>query len=112
MESKRHFQVQYRVVPQFHLLQNHVVHSHALPIANKRNSSTTWNAPFSAISGAPFVHPYIDPQVHLYMQFRMCYQVQPKFYRQADIKHIYHCFDALSLASPDALTISLLLSYF
>ena len=58
------------------------------------------------------VHPYIDPQVHLYMQFQMYYQVQPKFYRQAHIKHIYHCFDAFSLASPGALTISLLLSYF
>ena len=72
---------------------------------NKWNSSATWSAPFSAISGEPFVYPYIDLQMHFYMQFQVYYQVQSKFYHLAHIKRIYHCSDALSSASPGALII-------
>ena len=70
------------------------------------------SVPFSAITGAPFVDLYTDLQMDLYMQFQVYYQVQSKFYHQAHIKRIYHSSDALSSASPGALIISLLLSYF
>ena len=76
---------------------------------SKWNSSATWSAPFSAVSGTPFVDLYIDLQMHLYMQFQVYYQMKSKFYHEAHIKHIYYCSDALSSAVPGALIISLLL---
>ena len=52
---------------------------------NKCNSSATWRAPFSAISGAPF---YLDLEVH-YVKFQLLYQVHPKLNDQVHIKRIY-----------------------
>ena len=53
MKSSMHFQVQYRVPPQFHLLLNHIVHSYVLTIA--------WA---SETHVQPEVHLLVQSQVH------------------------------------------------
>ena len=72
------------------------------------NSSATWSAPFSAISGA-HMHLYIDIQVW----FQLYYQFHSKLYHQAHIKRIYRVVPfAHRCASLGALKTSLLLSFF
>ena len=50
-------QVQYRVLPQSHLLLNHVVHSYAFTIA--------WT---NATQVQPELHLLVQSQVHLFVQ--------------------------------------------
>ena len=93
-------QVRHRVLPQFHLLLNHIVHSHALTIVWTRATQVQPEVHLLVQSQVHlFVHLYIDLEVHLHVQL----------HHQANIKHIYYISFALSCASPGALKISLLL---
>ena len=59
-------QVQHRMLPQFHLLLNHIVHSYALTIGRKRATQVQPEVHFLVGSKVHFfVHLYIDLEVHL-----------------------------------------------
>ena len=69
MKSEMHFHVQYRVLPQFHLLLNDIVHSYALTTAW---AIATQVQPEVHLLVQSYVHLfvdlYIDLEVHLFMQ--------------------------------------------
>ena len=63
------FQLEYRVLPQFHLLLNHIVHSYVLTIAWTSATEVQPEVHLLVQSQVHlFVDLYIDLEVHLYMQ--------------------------------------------
>ena len=93
-------QVWHRILPQFHLLLNHIVHSHALTIV--------WT---KATQVQPEVHLLVQSQVHFFVHLYIDLEIHLQV--QCTIKRTLNTFIvvsfALSCASPGALKISLLL---
>ena len=59
------FQVQHRVLPQFHFLLNHIAHSYAFTIARTNATQVQPEVHLLAQSQVhPFVHLYIDLKLH------------------------------------------------